>query len=378
MKNILLIISILIIASSCGSRKGFLEREDSDKSLQDAVKKLKKSPDDEDARAAIPQLYKIIKQKHLDKINAYQTTQQIGKWDVLITEYEYLQMAYDAIINSTEAYKLVTPESYAVNIFTTKDSAAMAFYNLGNLYLDKTGRDNAKTAYNNFYKANQYSPNFKDANDKMKIAYNHAMINLVINPFDETAVFNQPSLRAFNFSTKNDYFEQNLINDLANNNSAVKIFGFKNSKNQNVKPDWTVDLRLKKLDFPNPEVVSTSKNVSRQIKIGTDTSGNPVYNTVNATINTNSSKFSAIAELELSINDLVENKSIDNKTYRQTYQWQQDVVTFSGDKRAISNTDWDLINNSGANDPRKEEIVEELYKKIYTRVLNGVKQAISW
>jgi len=378
MKNILLIFTILIIASSCGSRKGFLEREDSDKSLQDAVKKLKKSPDDEDARAAIPQLYKIIKQKHLDKINAYHAYQQIGKWDVLITEYEYLQMAYDAIINSTEAFKLVTPESYAVNIFTTKDSAAMAFYNLGNLYLDKTGRDNAKTAYNNFYKANQYSPNYKDANDKMKLAYNHAMINLVINPFDESVVYNQSSWRAFNFSSKNEYFEQNLINDLANNNSAVKIFGFKNSKNQNVKPDWTVDLRLKKLDFPNPEVVNTSKNVSRQIKIGTDTSGNPVYNTVNATINTNSSKFNAIAELEMGINNLIENKNIDTKTYRQTYQWQQDVVTFSGDKRAISNTDWDLINNSGANDPRRDEIVNDLYKRIYKRVLNGVKQAISW
>jgi hypothetical protein len=378
MKNIFLILCIIVLATSCGSRKGFMEREDSDKSLQDAVKKLKKSPDDEDARTAIPQLYKIIKQKHLDKINAYQATQQIGKWDVLISEYEYLQMAYDAIMNSTEAYKLVTPESYAVNIFTTKDSAALAYYNLGNLYLDKTGRDNAKIAYNNFYKANQYAPNFKDANEKMKLAYNHAMINLVINPFDETAVFNQPSLRAFNFSTKNDYFEQNLINDLANNNSAVKIFGFKDSKRLNVKSDWTIDLRLKKLDFPNPEVVNTSKNVSRQIKIGTDTSGNNVYNTVNATIYTNSSKFNAIAELEMSINNLIDNKNVDTKTYRQNYQWQQDVVTFSGDKRAISNTDWDLINNSGANDPRKAEIVDELYKKLYTRVLNGVKQTISW
>ncbi len=378
MKNIFLILSIIIFATSCGSRKGFMEREDSDKSLQDAVKKLKKSPDDEDARTAIPQLYKIIKQKHIDKINAYHAYQQMGKWDVLITEYEYLQMAYDAIINSTEAFKLVTPESYAVNIFTTKDSAALAFYNLGNLYLDKTGRDNAKIAYNDFYKANNYIPNFKDANEKMKIAYNHAMINLVINPFDESAVFNQPFWRAFNFSIRNDYFEQNLINDLSNNNSAVKIFGFVDSKRLNAKSDWAIDLRLKKLDFPNPEVVNTSKNVSRQIKIGTDTSGKPVYNTVNAIILTNSSKFSALAELEMSINNLIENKNIYTKTYRQTYEWRQDVVTFSGDKRAISNSDWDLINNSGANDPRKDEIVEELFKKIYTRVLNGVKQAINW
>jgi len=80
----------------------------------------------------------------------------------------------------------------------------------------------------------------------------------------------------------------------------------------------------------------------------------------------------------MNINDLIENKNIDTKIYRQTYEWHQDVVTFSGDKRAISNTDWDLINNGGANDPRKEEIVNELYKKIYTRLLNGVKQSINW
>ena len=54
---LLLIMGAMFVA--CGPRKGYLDRNDADRALQDAVKKLKKNPEDEAARSAIPQLYKI-------------------------------------------------------------------------------------------------------------------------------------------------------------------------------------------------------------------------------------------------------------------------------------------------------------------------------
>ena len=79
---------------SCSSKKGYLDRNDADRSLQEAVKKINKNSDDEKAAEAIPQLYNLIKKKHLDQITAYNQSLQISKWDNIVNEYEYLQLKF--------------------------------------------------------------------------------------------------------------------------------------------------------------------------------------------------------------------------------------------------------------------------------------------
>ena len=137
MNKIVLLLLCSSIIFSCSSKKGYLDRNDADKSLQEAVRKINKNPDDEKATEAIPQLYNLIKKKHLDQIAAYNLSQQLNKWDNLVNEYEYLQAAYNAIMNAPAAFKLVNPESYSSNLIEVKDSAAAAYYENGNSYLDK-------------------------------------------------------------------------------------------------------------------------------------------------------------------------------------------------------------------------------------------------
>jgi hypothetical protein len=66
------------------------------------------------------------------------------------------------------------------------------------------------------------------------------------------------------------------------------------------------------------------------------------------------------------------------RNYNEEYKWEQESATFSGDRRAVSQADWDLINNGGYNAPGKEEILVELYKKIYPMVLSQIRQAVNW
>lgn len=380
MKRIFILMMIIgCTAVSCGSKKGYLDRDNAERSLQDAVKKLNKDDTDSDAREALPILYKNIKTKRLDEINAYSATQQLTRWDKIIDNYEQLQAAYDAIINSPAAFKLITPESYSTQLVMAKDSAAEAYYQLGNSYLDKKGRDNAKSAYVNFKKTARFVPQYKDANDKMQQAYQMATVNVVINPVQENIYFSQPSWSGFGRNYSNEYFQQNLLRDLSySNRYAAKFFNQREARALDIKADWLVDFRLRNLDMSPPVNNFSQRTVSKQIQIGTDTVGAPVYRTVNATIKTTRSTITARADMEMSVVEWETKKSIAFQTYSETYKWDQESATFSGDQRALSQSDWNTINNTNQSAPNREQVLTELYRKIYPRVLVGIRNAVDW
>jgi len=379
MNKLLLLLFCSSLVLSCGSKKGYLERNDADKALQEAVKKINKNNDDEKAIEAIPQLYNLIKKKHLDQIAAYNQSQQLNKWDNIVSEYEYLQSAYNAIMNAPAAFKLVNPESYSSNIVEANESGAAAYYENGNSYLVKDGRENAKAAYNAYKKAGKFVPGYKDINEKMQEAYENAIVNVIIIPVQDNSFFSNNGWGNYGMNYSNEYFQQNLLKDLSNyGRNPAKYYNEWDARRLNVTPDWTVNFMLKNILVPNPQVSYSSRTVNKQLQIGTDTAGRPVYNNVSATINITRTSFISRANMEVNITELSTRKNMSYRNYNEEYKWQQETATFSGDRRAISQTDWDLINNSGYNAPRKEEILVELYKKIYPQVLTQIRQAVSW
>jgi len=45
----------------------------------------------------------------------------------------------------------------------------------------------------------------------------------------------------------------------------------------------------------------------------------------------------------------------------------------------LSAQDWELINNAGFyGQPRKEDILNELFKKLYPQVKNNISYAVDW
>ena len=379
MNKIIFLFICTSLIFSCSSKKGYLDRNDADRSLQEAVKKINKNSDDEKAAEAIPQLYNLIKKKHLDQITAYNQSLQISKWDNIVNEYEYLQAAYNAIMNAPTAFKLVNPESYSTNLVEVKDSAASAYYENGNSYLNKPGRENAKAAYTAYRKAGKFIPGYKDINEKMQQAYENAIINVIINPVQDNSFFSNNGWGNYGMNYSNEYFQQNLLRDLSNyGRNPAKYYNEWDARRLNVTPDWIVDFRIKSILVPNPQTSYSSRNVNKQLQIGTDTAGRPVYKNVSATINISRTSFVSRANMEVNITDLSIQKNMSYRNYNEEYKWEQESATYSGDRRAISQRDWDLINNGGYNAPRKEEILVELYKKIYPMVLTQIRQAVSW
>ena len=385
MKRILYFLLVLsLLFSACKSSKNYLERSDEDKALLDAVKKLAKNATDEDALEAVPILYKSIVTTRLARIKSYETGNELNRWDKIISEYNQLQSAYNAIINNTGAFKLITPENYSTQLLEAKQKAAEGYYDYAESFLNKPGRDNARKAYTNFKKANSYlDGGYKDAQTKMNQAYENAIVDVMINAVQDNSFFTNSGWGNSWNSYSNDYFQRALVRDLDynssnNRNYAARFYSDWEVRNKNIDVDWEVNLILRNLDIPYPSRYNHRQNRSSRIEIGKDTAGKPVYQTVTATVNYTRYSFTAVGSMDVQIKDIVTPKNISNRSFREDYRWQEETATYTGDSRALTNNDWEAINNRNYREPRREQIVDELYKKLYNQILNHIRYTVEW
>lgn len=383
MKQLLLLSLISLFSlNACKSSKDYLQRSDEDRALQDAVKKLNKSPDDTEASIALPILYKNISTLRQSKIRSLEAGKDIARWDKILSEYEKLQDAYNAIINSTAAFKLVTPQNFNTQILETRDAAAAEYYNVAESFFVKQGRDNAKKAYSYFKKSESYVTGYKDAVAKMNAAYENAIVDVVINPIQDNSFFYNNGWGNSWTGYSNDYFQRTLIRDLDNNNSnnrryAARFYSDWEVRNKNINPDWEINLSLRNMDIPYPQRYNYSRNRSKRIEIGRDTANRPIYQTVTATVQISRYSFTAYASMDVQIKDLVTPKTISNRNFREDYRWQEERGTYSGDSRALTDEDMRIINNS-FREPQREQVVEELYRKLYSSILSHIRYQVEW
>jgi len=381
MKKFLLFTCTALLFIACKTTKNYLSRGDEDRTLFDIVKTLNKHPADDSATRALPIVYDRVQQVHLNKINAYKSYKEISRWDRMIEEYSILQQMYEAISNSGAASRLVNAGNYQNDIYDAKQAAAEDHYQLGTTLLQSDRRDDVKKAYSYFKRSDSYVTGFKDAKSKMDEAYQNAIINVVINPVQDNSFFFNTGWGNTGYNYSNEYFQQTLIRELGGTYASrypAKFYTDWEARRDNIKPDWVVDLTLRNMNIPRPTAYSYSRNVNKQIENGRDSSGKTKYQTVYATINITRQSFTARAQVDVNITDIASRKSISFNSYSDDYRWQEEMATYSGDSRALDSNDWAIINTRNYNEPRKEDVLNELYRKIYPQVKNRISYAVDW
>lgn len=379
MKRIFLLSLVSILMLACGSsKKNYLHRSNEERALLDAVKQLDKNPDDYDALEAVPLLYSRIKQYHLQKINDLKSLPDNSKWDKILSSYNTLQNVYQEILNTPAAYRLVTPDTYAEQILETKQAAAESYYNEGESLLALTERSQIRKAYNAYNKAIKYIPDYKDSEVKKAMAFEKATIMLVVKQIRDNSYFVNSGWGSSGFNYSNEYFQDRLVRDLSREDQPLKVYTDWQARRDNVDADWELDLYLREINIPYPQQRNYTRQASNRIEIGTDTSGRPVYQTVYATIHITERSFTARGVMDVDIRDIENRKSVNYSSFREEYRWRDEVGSFTGDSRALSAADWNIINNRNSQTIRKEDVLEEIYRKLYPRVLSYVRRYVEW
>jgi hypothetical protein len=288
---------------------------------------------------------------------------------------------YNAIENSESASKLVRSVSYHKDLADTRQRAAEDYYQEANNLLENNTREYARKAYTAYKKASSFVRDYKDSKAKMEEAYNSSIVNVLINPIQDNSFFFNTGWGNMGYNYSNEYFQQNLVRDLGGKYATrypARFYTDWEARRDNVQPDWVVDLTLRNMDIPRPSVSNYTRNVSKQIETGKDTSGKAIYKTVYATLKIQKQYFTARAQMDVNIVELASRRNIAYNSYTDTYTWQEEVATYSGDIRALNNNDLALINNNNYNMPGREYILNELYRNIYPQVKNRISNEADW
>lgn len=375
------LLSLTLFFASCSTSKDYLSRVDDDKTVFDAVKALNKRATDSEAVHALPVLYKHAQERHLKKINGLHNSTELTRWDKIIDEYNVLQKMYDAVSQSDAANRLVNAANYQSTIYDLKQSAAEEYYQHGSALLTHGGKAESKGAYAYFKKADKLVPGYKDAYTRMNEAYQAAIVNVVINPVVDNSFFFNSSWGNYGYNYSNEYFQQTLVRELGGSNSnryPARFYTDWEARRDNVQPDIVVNLTFRNMDIPRPIRRDYSRRTTTQVVIGRDSSGNNIYGTVYAVVSITGQSFTANIEMGVEVTDVNTHRQLINNSYREYYSWEEEHATYTGDERALTPEDWNLVHNSSYIEPRKEEVLNELYRKLYPQIKNRISYAVDW
>ena len=380
-KFIGLFLAVLIFAS-CGSSQKFHASVSEDKPLFAAINELNKRPSNAKAQKDLQDLYASSVDRHENAIGTYRNSTNENRWDKIIQALTALQNMYTSISSTPGTVTLVKPKNYLQDIQDAKEEAAADFYAQGNSLFQKEGRENSLQAYHSFKKADKYIKGFEDVENLLKESYERSVINVVINPIEDNNIFFSGGNQWGNdFNYRAEDYQQSLVRDLGGKNgnkNAVRFFTDRDAYRERIEADWIVDLNWRDIDPIRSTPYHYNRQTSRNVQVGSDTSGKPVYKTVYATVYITQRSFTVRGDLDYRIVDVQTKDNVDYGVIRDDVSWTESQATYSGDSRALSQEDWYMINNrNDFNNPSRGDILNSLMRKMYPDLRRRIDHAMN-
>lgn len=378
--NVICVFLAGIILVSCRSSQKFHASVTEDKPLFAAINELNKRPENAKAQKDLQDFYQVSVNRHENTIAVFRNSNDERRWDKIINELNALQNIYSSIASTPGTMSLVTPKNYLHDLQNVKEEAAADFYNEGKALFQREGRENSLQAYQAFKRVNKYVKGYRDVETLMKDSYERSVINVVINPINDNNLFFSGANRwGSDFDYRPEDFQQSLARDLGGrtgNNNAVRFFTDREAYRDRVDADLVVDVNWRDIDPIRSTPYQYNRQASKNVQVGTDTSGKPVYKTVHATVYITQRSYTVRGDLDYRIVDVRSKDNIDYGVIRDDVSWTESRATYSGDSRALNQEDWYMINNrNDVDSPSRGDVLNTLMRKMYPDLRRRIQQA---
>lgn len=359
----------IVLINACSSGKKALQSGDYDQAVYTAINRLKSKPNKAKAIETLKKGYDLALDRHLNRIKDIKLSDDIFKWERIVTEYQAINNLAYAIGDCPACLTVISDAPrYVSEASDAKYFAAEARYKAGLKLLEKKNRTDARDAYYNFEKAEQFYPDFKDAKSKMDDAYWTAVIRVRVEPV-------QVNSRLYKLS--NEFF-QDKINEYLKNyerRSFVKFYSPQEAMLAKVKFDQVLQLDFDDFVVGQTYIKERIEDIKREnVKIGEtrDSARKAIYGTVTGRLTTYEKTITSSGLLDFKIIDLATNKIINREKMPGTYIWVDTWGTYRGDERALTDNDRALLNRRESRPPAPQDLFLAFTKPIYDQLTQRV------
>jgi len=378
MKNTLqiLLIPVLLVAVGCSTSKPIQQHYTfEDKQVFDLVNNLKKNPKDAESARLLPEAYEqalntrqaLTEAKYFDLVGG-------DRYMALARDWTVIQQMYEAIVSTPAAHKAIpSPMNASAQIQKQYSLAASEYYNEGMTYLNNNTRQYAQMAYDAFDKANKAVPGYKDVAQMMLTAKDKALIRVIVKPV------NYNNYRYSYWGYQNDFFQDQMVRDLNfRSYRDVKFYTDWQASSQNIYPDKIVEMNYTTIYIGQVFNRSYTYKRSAEIQTGSTKSNppKPIYTTVNATVYVNERYMQSNAVLQCRIYNVNGNNNIMYDNFPANYNWTYATARYTGDTRALTPQDWQMISNNNMNIPGRNQIATRLLQDCYSLLISRINSNV--
>jgi hypothetical protein len=359
-----LLIAAFLFFIGCKTASKAYDKGDYDNAVELGVKKLQKDPADAQTKDLVKSAYNFALNAHEEAIRNLSNSSNEARYEAILKEYSQLQNLYTSIHASPVAVTLVQPKNYSDYVQTYSDKVADVHIAIAERWMGEGSKQAFRNAFNEYGYALRYR-NTMELRAKRNEAYSAALTKILVVPIKNYGGYN------YNSSYQLQQFQDEIMRTLAYNmtNDFVKFYSDWDLRSNNVEPDEVLEMNLGRMRIGQPRDQRSQRQVSKEVVVKEIVykadSVVKQYGTVKATITSTKRLLLSEGELYLSLRDQ-QGRILWTDRFTGQHRWQTEFATYTGDERALSESDRTLLNKNtnNGNAPREDEITAELYRQI--------------
>lgn len=372
-KRYSLLLLPLLFAACKSPTKAFNQGNYTD-AIERSVRKLQKDPGDGASKHILQSAYIFAVNQYEEKIRNLSTLSSDNRWEQLYFQYSQLQHLYDKINESPAAVQAAKPVNYASYLSTYADKSADAHVQKAMLLLENNDDDRSdyREAYYELNTALRYKPNDDGILKKLRDAKEAATVTILLMPVDAAGSYRYNTSYAFR------NFEPNLVRAIRSgiNNEFLNFTTSFESRRAQTEPDEVAEMRLGSFAIGRPYDESRTRTVTKEVVVKeTVYSKDSVvkeYTKVQARITTTKRLLVSTSDLYIDIRNR-SRLSLWNDVVRAEHRWATEFSTYTGDERALGESDKTLLNKQPQLPPREDDIVDQLLQQLATNTTQRLR-----
>ena len=355
---------LTFIISSCSSGKGAYKHGDYYEAVLASVQRLRQNPDHKKSKEILNLSYQAaVSYLETDAQNQLSSNANF-KWRSAVQSYSKINNLYEQIRTSPGAMKVIAnPVNKYTELTEAKTKAAEEVYEAGVQAMMKNTRENAKEAYFLFKESETYSPGYREAIEMTNQAEYNATFRV---SFDESNASRE------NFSL------QPAVNNTQR--QFLKFYSTNEALNTKDPIDQNLKLVYRGCSVPqNSSTSSSSEEVEKDVKVGEKTVNGKkedVLEKVKAKVTTYSRSFRVDSYSMIQITDIKAGTTLLNNEVDGSASWQYSWATYSGDTRALSNSQKELTKKKEAY-PDRDDLANKARQNLLSNLSGQLRSFYS-
>jgi hypothetical protein len=302
---------------------------------EEAVKKLRGSPGNEDARTALTNAYPPAKSTADQQIASLKTASGLYNHETIITLCDRMNRLADDIRHCPAALTLIpNPADYTAERVAAAQTAAQIAYNAGVEAANRGTLEKAREALDFFIRADRHVPGYRDTRDRIGQMRHEATLRVIVM---------RPVLSQ-TYQLNGDFFNNRLMADITKRTYKylVRFYTPEEAAAGGMgNPHQILELDFVGFAVGNTRETSNTVELTRHnVEIGTTTDAagarQSVKGTVKARYTSNRVEIISQGVLGMRTVDAATGRVLNQKNYSNKYTWATEWATFNGDERALN------------------------------------------